>query len=55
MSNENYVGTISVDYESEWYRQREKIMTLEDENERLRNTIVGMCKALYEKGGASDA
>lgn len=44
-------GTISVDYESEWLRQRETIMKLESENKRLRDTIIGMCKALYEKGG----
>ena len=45
-------GTISVNYEAEWHRQREMIMKLESENKRLRDTIVGMCKALYEKGGA---
>ena len=44
-------GTVSVDYEAEWHRQREAIMKLESENKRLRDTIVGMCKALYEKGG----
>ena len=45
-------GTISLNYEAEWHRQRKKIMELENENKRLRDTIIGMCKALYEKEGA---
>ncbi len=45
-------GTISVNYEAEYWRQREKLMELTDENKRLRDTIIGMCKSLYEKGGA---
>lgn len=46
-----YGDTISVNYEAEWHRQREMIMKLESENKSLRDTIIGMCKALYEKGG----
>ena len=54
-SNANTCGcTISVDYKAEWYRQRETIMKLESENKRLRDTIIGMCKALYEKGGVQE-
>lgn len=40
------------DYESEYYRQEELIKKLYSENKELRDTIIGMCKALYEKGGA---
>lgn len=43
---------VSPDYEAEWNRQRVEIMKLKDENKKLRNTIVGMCKALYAKEGA---
>ena len=42
---------VSIDYEAEWNRQRVEIMKLKDENKKLRNTIVGMCKTLYAKGG----
>lgn len=41
-----------VDYETEWYRQREMIMKLESENKELRSTIIGMCKHLYGEEGA---
>ncbi len=52
MSECKNIGTISVDYETEWFRQREEIMKLTSENKRLRDTIIGMCKSLYEKEGA---
>lgn len=34
------------DYESEYYRLMEQIKKLHCENQELRNTIIGMCKAL---------
>ena len=55
--NENanaYVGTIKENYEAGWHRQKEIIMELENENKRLRDTIIGMCKSLYEKEGAEE-
>lgn len=45
-------GTVSVDYEAEWHRQIEMIIKLQDENEKLKATIIGMCESLFVKGGA---
>ena len=38
-------------YESEYYRQQELIKELYSENKELRDTIIGMCKTLFLKGG----
>ena len=40
-------GTISIDYEAEWNRQRVRLIELEKENNALRETIIGMCKYLF--------
>ena len=37
-----------VDYEAEYERNREEIKMLTDENERLKNTIIGMCIELFK-------
>ena len=41
-----------MDYIAEYHRQEEVIKKLVSENKRLRDTIIGMCEALYGKGGA---
>jgi hypothetical protein len=43
--------TVSPDYQSEYYRQQELIKKLYSENQELRDTIMGMCKTLFMKGG----
>lgn len=37
-------------YESEYYRQERLIKKLYSENEALKDTIIGMCQALFTKG-----
>ena len=47
-------GTIHTDYEAEWNRQRVRLIELEEENNRLRNTIIGMCKSLFREVAEND-
>lgn len=47
-------GTIRTDYEAEWSKQRVKLIELEEENDRLRNTIIGMCKSLFSEVQKND-
>lgn len=46
---DKYEGTIRTDYEAAWNRQRVRLIELEEENNRLRNTIIGMCKSLFSE------
>lgn len=43
---------VKPNYEMEYYHQEVRIKRLQNEVRELRNTIIGMCKALYEKDGA---
>lgn len=48
------IGTCRLDYETEYpklFKEHRKLMA---ENERLRNTIIEMCKQLFVKGGAEE-
>lgn len=38
-----------LNYEAEYYRQEEMLKKLICENQRLKDTIIGMCEALYGK------
>ena len=48
----SYSSDACVDYEADWLRHRDEIKRLTDENEQLKNTIIGMCMELFKKGGA---
>lgn len=51
-SKERCVEEARPNYESEYYRQQVLIKKLYSENKELRDTIIGMCKTLFVKGGA---
>ena len=40
-----------LDYESEYHRLRKEVIELHKENAILRDTLIGMCKHLFRKGG----
>ena len=43
-----------LNYEAEYYRQEEMLKKLICENQRLKDTIIGMCESLYGKGGRQE-
>ena len=47
-------GTISINYEAEYNRQRVRLIELEEENEKLRTTIIRMCKSLFGEEKKND-
>lgn len=51
MQNEITKYETQPNYESEYYKHIELIKKLEDENTKLRETIIGMCNALFLERG----
>ena len=53
MSNDicNAVCKAEPDYKREYYRLFEQVKKLENENARLRDTILGMCESLFAERG----
>ena len=49
MADKTPVGTRNIDYEREYYRLIETVNNLSQENTRLRNTIIEMCKYLFDE------
>lgn len=49
MIDETSVGTRCLDYEREYYRLIDTVNNLDQENTRLRNTIIEMCKCLFDE------
>lgn len=47
MADKTPVDTCHPDYEREYYRLIEEVANLKRENERLKDTILGMCKKLF--------
>lgn len=51
MSDNKPVCESSPDYKKGYFRLLEQVQSLENENARLRDTILGMCKWLFAERG----
>ena len=55
MSGETCKCDCHPNYESEYYRLIEEVKRLENENCELRETILGMCKALFRESESNES